>query len=88
MNVDYHMVVIDSNTGRDHPFWMLTATWALLSRNQDLLNSPAIRQAARPPNPNVKQVRLWTDDFTSLYQILYPWGIMPAAGPPGAASPK
>jgi hypothetical protein len=66
------MVVIDSNTSPDHPFWMLTATWALLSRDEAVLNSPAIRQVARPPDPHIEHVRLWTDDFTSLYQILHP----------------
>ncbi len=72
----YHMAVIDSNTAPNHPFWMLTATWVLLSRNQALLDSPAIRQAARPPDAHFEPVRLWTDDFTSLYQILHPWGIV------------
>ena len=72
----YHMAVIDSNTSPNHPFWMLTATWVLLSRNQALLDSPAIRQAARPPDARIEPVRLWTDDFTSLYQILHPWGIV------------
>ncbi len=72
----YHMKVIDSNTAPDHPFWMLTATWALLSRDQAILNSPRIQQVSRPPDPHIKHVRLWTDDFTSLFQILHPWGIV------------
>ena len=84
----YHMIVIDSNTSPGHPFWMLTATWLLLSRSEDILNSPGIRQAARPPNARVKHVRLWTDDFTSLYQILHPGAILPSATPPGAPSAK
>jgi hypothetical protein len=81
--------VIDSNTSPDHPFWMLTATWALLSRNEAVLNSPAIQQVARPPDPHIEHVRLWTDDFTSLFQILHPWGIVhnPVEAP-GAPSAK
>jgi spermidine synthase len=67
---NYHMVVIEFTTSESHPFWMLTSTWALLARNQDLLNSEAIRRAARLPPVHPRQVPLWTDDFTSLYQIL------------------
>jgi hypothetical protein len=85
----FHIAVIDSNTSPDHPFWMLTATWALLSRNEAVLNSPAIQQVARPPDPHIEHVRLWTDDFTSLFQILHPWGIVhnPVEAP-GAPSAK
>ena len=67
---NYHLVVIEFTTSESHPFWMLTSTWALLSRNQDILNSEAIRRAAKPPPVHPRQVPLWTDDFTSLYQIL------------------
>jgi spermidine synthase len=67
---NYRMAVIESNTAEPRKFWVLTAVWVLLTRNPDLPNSPAIRQAARPPSASLHPVRLWTDDFTSMYQIL------------------
>jgi tetratricopeptide (TPR) repeat protein len=42
----------------------------LLSRSKEIINSPAIREAARPAQTNSLSVPLWTDDFASLYQIL------------------
>jgi tetratricopeptide (TPR) repeat protein len=42
----------------------------LLSRNGEIMNSPAIRLAARPPQTSPGSVPLWTDDFASLFQIL------------------
>jgi tetratricopeptide (TPR) repeat protein len=42
----------------------------LLSRSGEILDSPAFRLAARPPQTNAVNVPLWTDDFASLFQIL------------------
>jgi hypothetical protein len=67
----YRMAVIESNTTGPHPFWKLPAVWVLLTRNQALLDSPNIRKATKPPPAHPRSVPLWTDDFTSLYQILY-----------------
>jgi SAM-dependent methyltransferase len=67
----YRMAVIESNTSQADKFWKFAAGWVLLTRNPDILNTPAIRQATKPSETNPKRVRLWTDDFTSLYQILY-----------------
>ena len=89
----YHMAVIESNTEGPHPFWKLEAGWVLLTRNQAFLDSPDIRKAIKPPEAHPSQVPLWTDDFTSLYQILYqrpvgPTMASPVAPLPGAAPPQ
>jgi spermidine synthase len=84
----YQMAVITSNSEEPRPFWKLSAVWVLLTRNLALLDSPAIRQATTPPPAHPRRVPLWTDDFTSLYQILYKRErpVETDAAPPGAAS--
>ena len=89
----YQMAVIESNTEGPHPFWKLEAGWVLLTRNQAFLDSSNIRKAIKPPEPHQKKVPLWTDDFTSLYQILYqrpvgPAVVSPVMPLPGTETPK
>jgi hypothetical protein len=89
----YHMAVILSNIDGPHPYWKAPAGWVLLTRNQGILDSPAIRKATEPPPAHPKRVPLWTDDFTSLYQILQqrpaePALVSPVVPRPGAAPPK
>ncbi len=69
---NYRMVIVDSPAPHDEP-WILSASWALLARDEtgaDLLNSPTIQLCSRPPRTNSVIIPLWTDDFASLYQIL------------------
>jgi hypothetical protein len=42
----------------------------LLSRSEQIIDSPAIRSAASAVNTHDSKVALWTDDFASLFQIL------------------
>jgi tetratricopeptide (TPR) repeat protein len=42
----------------------------LLSRDESIINAPALRLAARPAQAGSVNVPLWTDDFASLFQIL------------------
>jgi len=46
------------------------STWVLLSRQGAVLQAPSIQRAARSPQPNLDRLRLWSDDFTSLFEIL------------------
>ena len=41
-----------------------------MSHSSAIVDSQAIREAARPPQPNSDRVRPWSDDFASLFQIL------------------
>ena len=43
---------------------------ALLARDQEALDSPGIQSASRPARAGLANVPLWTDDFSSLFQVL------------------
>jgi len=51
-------------------WWRYSSTWILLTRSEEIANSLAIRDAASAVNTNSVKIPLWTDDFTSLFQIL------------------
>ena len=44
--------------------------WVLLSRNVEFLNSPAIAAASLPYYRYKVSIRLWSDDYASLFQVL------------------
>ncbi len=44
--------------------------WVLLARDLSLLEAPALLSRARPMIGYVSPVRLWTDDYSNLFQIL------------------
>jgi hypothetical protein len=44
--------------------------WILLARDPTLLANPAITAHAEPMSTYISQVRLWTDDYNNLFQIL------------------
>ncbi len=50
--------------------WNISSKWMLLSRGDKILNSPTVMVAARPVQPPAENTPLWTDDFSSLFQIL------------------
>jgi tetratricopeptide (TPR) repeat protein len=67
---NYRLATVDYvPTSKEEP-WMTPSVWILLSRTGAILDSPAVRPASRPPMTNSMSIRLWTDDFTSLFQIL------------------
>jgi nitrate/nitrite transporter NarK len=65
---DYKMAVIDFDETEEE-WWLYSSTWILLTRNAETLNAPAIQNVTTPPNSHRHPVP-WTDDFTSLFQIL------------------
>jgi hypothetical protein len=65
----YHLALIDYDE-EDESWWLYSSSWILLSRNDAILNTPAIRQAAGKVKTMTPKVPLWTDDFVSLYQVL------------------
>jgi len=65
----YASALIEYQPPRDQ-WWNYRSVWLLLSHNPALLDSPALRAAARPAPPDAGTVPLWTDDFASLFQIL------------------
>ena len=52
----------------DEEWWLYGSTWVLLTRNDQIINRPEIRNAANTVHTN--SLPLWTDDFASLFQIL------------------
>lgn len=46
------------------------ADWMLVSANRDFLSSDVILQAASLPNYGEEELRLWTDEYTSLFEVL------------------
>ncbi len=66
---NYKVATIDCAPPADKP-WILGSVWMLLSRSGEIVNSPAIRLAARPADADLASIPLWTDDFASLFQIL------------------
>jgi len=78
---NYESVIVDFR-GTPDQWWNPDSTWALLSRNEELIDSPAICERARPAQAAAGTVPLWTDDFASLFQIIR-W----RAAPPLEARP-
>jgi hypothetical protein len=50
----------------------LPSIWILLTHSSEMIETSSIQEAARPVQANWQRVPLWTDDFTSLFQILGP----------------
>lgn len=46
------------------------ATWALVTAERSFFDRPLIRTTAEGPKPPLRHVRLWTDDYSNLFQIL------------------
>ena len=46
------------------------SVWVLLARDPSLLETPALLSRARPMEGYVSPIRLWTDDYSNLLQIL------------------
>jgi hypothetical protein len=60
------LVKIQDNGDGDLSFG---SEWVLLSPDPALLAAPAIAARASPPDP-VPHIRLWTDDYSNLFQVL------------------
>ena len=44
--------------------------WIVLSRNPHVLQQPKIQEAAMPERQSVASIPAWTDDYTSLFQVM------------------
>ena len=64
----YECVMIDSDEdsteGRDY------SSWAILTTNQEFLDTPAVSEAIRPWNDKDGPLIIWTDDYGSLWQAI------------------
>ena len=67
----YKLAAIDyDDTDDQEDWWLYSSTWILLTRDQRIIDSPAIHTACYTVHTNSTKVPLWTDDFTSLFQVL------------------
>jgi hypothetical protein len=65
----YRVAVVETRPDPGQ-WWIWHSVWILLSRSAEALAAPAIREGTRPPEPNCERVLVWTDDFTSVFQVL------------------
>ena len=60
-------VLIDTEDDDDNA--VFGATWVLISSRESFFQYPFIRRAATPVKP-IRGLRMWTDDYSNLFQIL------------------
>ena len=68
---NYHAVTVDYDPPSQQ-WWQMRSIWILFSHGGEFIDSAALRVAARPPRTDSASIPLWTDDFSSLFQILHP----------------
>ncbi|MCX6903907.1 MAG: fused MFS/spermidine synthase [Verrucomicrobia bacterium] len=54
----------------DDEWWLYASTWILLARNHDILSHLPTHGVSSAGQTKRKGVPLWTDDFSSMFQIL------------------
>jgi hypothetical protein len=65
---DLNMAVISDDYEAE--WWFYETTWILVTKNKTFLAQPAIEEATDIPSNTPHPPVLWTDDRTSLYEIL------------------
>ena len=65
----YRITLIDYDETEDE-WWLYPSTWALLTKDESRLTLPELSFGARSVSSKAPKVPLWTDDFTSVFQIL------------------
>jgi spermidine synthase len=63
------MAIIHNPAGENNPDGF-TSSWVLLTRNRKLLAAPALVERMAPLDDFRKNLRLWTDDYSNLFQIV------------------
>jgi SAM-dependent methyltransferase len=65
----YNYSAVRIRSAKNDPEGLSSATWILVTRNRPFLDSPEISDAAEPipPRPGL---RLWTDDYNNLLQVI------------------
>lgn len=66
---DLDMAIIQNPAGENNPDGF-TSSWVLLTRNPILLAAPALVERMTPLVNFRTDLRLWTDDYSNLFQIL------------------
>ncbi len=66
--VEYGFEAVEIRSERDQDRGLSAATWVLVTQNRDFLARPEIARAASPISG--RDVRLWTDDYNNLLQLI------------------
>lgn len=67
----HHIDSEDGSADDEEGGWRFyAASWMILSKNRDFMNREELRRVASPPAPPRDDVRLWTDDYSSMFKIL------------------
>ncbi len=59
-------LIVDAGDGH----YTSASTWVLLARDASILSMPAIAERARDMTGYMPSIRLWTDDYSNLFQLL------------------
>lgn len=68
-----HTISSEGGEGDDDDgggWWLYGSTWMILSKNEVFMDRPALRAAASGPAAERIDIPLWTDDYSSMFQIL------------------
>lgn len=71
----YHVESTDGGGSDDYGdgdsgWWLYGASWMILSKNQAFMERSAVRYAASPAMTDGPEIPLWTDDYTSMFNVL------------------
>ncbi|PYJ05765.1 MAG: hypothetical protein DME25_07840 [Verrucomicrobia bacterium] len=68
---NYKLTLIDYDEHENEDeWWVYSSTWILLSHSEEILQSPTVLQAAGIVHTNSAKIPVWTDELTSLFQVL------------------
>jgi hypothetical protein len=78
-NIGWRTATIDDNTESDEErsdkWWFYDSTWILVSQNAELMDNDAIKgnayEYSEEELAKKAKSRLWTDDYTALFEVLY-----------------
>jgi hypothetical protein len=57
------------DNARDEGYGEAASEWILVTKNDEFMDSPAVRDAITPVEPD-KKLPLWTDQYSNLFQIM------------------
>lgn len=68
---DLEAVKVDADDGGN--LGGAASQWLLLTRNQRFLQTPEVKAASDPVPQAAPEIRMWTDHYSNLFQILRAW---------------
>ncbi|MBG87668.1 MAG: hypothetical protein CMO80_12305 [Verrucomicrobiales bacterium] len=67
---NYHVAVVSDDNPVGDP-WVYESTWMILCRDPIFVEIVRTAVTTEEPEPSEREVALWTDDYTSLFPILF-----------------